>query len=210
MKLLKYSLLVILSSLSIHSTSFAQSISNAELWERGEVSMHGFHPTSLETLVGSSKIIVKGKFVRFLKSELFFGYDHTRESYGKAHGIDEADLDEWGIPVSDFEIAVNEVLLGDKSLASGSIIFRLAESTLVENHYINDTEERLFFLAPNPDGSYSALGPESVQILRGDRYEYDSLVPHPEEFTGRTLEFVDSTQVDNLEKEILLEIQRQN
>ncbi len=143
MKQLTTKLMQIFALLSICSPLVAQKIDVAELWERGEVSLHGFHPKSLEVLVGTSKIIVKGKFLRFLESELFYGFDHTRESYGKAHGIPEEDLDKWGVPISDYEIVVEEVLLGDRYLVGRSIVFRQAESTLLVNNFINNKEDDL-------------------------------------------------------------------
>lgn len=60
-----------LASLPLQS----QTITVQEMIERGEMDMHGnYSPKSMESLVGTSTLIVKGSFGEFLGNKPFFGY----------------------------------------------------------------------------------------------------------------------------------------
>lgn len=194
----------------IGTSSFAQTFSLADLGERGETSDMGYHPKSLESLVGSASIIVKGKFGRFISSELFYGFDSSRELFQEKYRLTDIETEESGLPVSSYIINVQEVFLGDESLQGQEIIYRVGESRdLYRNEFANSTDERLFFLGRNPDGSFTAVGEANVQVLRNGSYSYDSLAPSSNRFVGRTLNFVDSVREDEFEQLIRMEIQRQ-
>lgn len=189
--------------------SFAQTISFGELNARGEFN-HGYHPKSLESLVGSASIIVKGRYERFVKNELFYGYDSTQEEFQKKYGLSDLETQQDGLPISSYVINVHEVFLGDESLQGKEIIYRIGESQQIsKNEFVNFENEILFFLGRNPDDTFAPLGEVSVQISRNGIYSYDSLAPYPDQFVGKTLDFVDSVAVDDLEQLIRVEISKQ-
>lgn len=205
--MLRKSLIICVGTAFFFQLGMAQTISLGELYERGELSHHGYNPKSLATMVGSSSLIVKGKFHKKLGTEDFYGFGRTREELERTHNLSEIQLDDIAILVTTYEIYVDEVFLGDRNVEGGTVLFRLNEPVVVDNIFITD-EERLFFLVSNPDGSYSALGPESVQISRNGRYVYDSLAPSNEQFEGKALEVVESAQGMVFEEAVRREIDK--
>lgn len=205
----KFFTAMIAGSFFIVNSLQAQVILPADILTRGEM-VHGlgYSPKTLESLVGTSAIIVKGRFSKLIKNELFYGFGNTRESMIRIYGFTEAEADAFGMPMSDYEVIIDEILLGDMSLKGKSIIYKLSEQRLSSERFTDPSISRLFFLARNPDGSYAAMGPASVQNERNGYYSYDSLAANPNEFTGRTLQFVDDTSIEGFTKLVGDEIAR--
>jgi hypothetical protein len=83
----------------------------------------GFIPTNLESMVNFSDLIVKGRFGKLLSHGPFYGYDSSRESAIEKYGItDESELKYYSMPMSEYEIIVDDVFHG--TLPDGPIVYR--------------------------------------------------------------------------------------
>lgn len=206
----KILIFVLAGSCLVSTATIAQTFSLSDLYDRGEYVNHGYHPTSLESLVGSAAIIVKGRFDRFVKNGLFYGFDLTREEYQKKYNYSDELADMYGLPISDYAIKVDEVFLGDETLEGTEIIYRIGEALeFYRNESINYDKDALFFLGSNPDGSYTPIGVANVQYAGNGIYSYGTLAPTHEPYVGRTLDFVSSVEIDSFEQLIKIEIRNQ-
>ncbi|MDP2347258.1 MAG: hypothetical protein Q8N34_05995 [Gammaproteobacteria bacterium] len=187
----------------------AQVIVRDEIIARGEIIRgYGYSPKTLESLIGTSAIIVKGRFGKFVKSELFYGFGNSREAMIRIYGYSEQEADEIGLPVSDYEILVDEVLLGDPALKGSTILYRLSEIPQDAGKFQDPNIDRLFFLVRNPDNSFTATGPANIQNDRDGSYSYDSLAAGPEQFTGRSLSFINDSSTEAFTNLVKNEISR--
>lgn len=193
---------------SISQLSFAQTLATAELYGKATLDIHqGWLPHDVDTLINSSSIIVKGRFGRLLSHEAWFGYSDTRESMQKRLGDETDRVDDFGLPSSQYEIIVDEVLLGD--IEGGAVVYRLLESDPGNRRYTNESDEKLFFLTLNPDGTYGRLGVPYILTNRNGIYRYEA---PSDSFTNGSdsgaLEFAPSMVADEFEAYIRNEIQR--
>ena len=123
---------------------------------------NGMYVTSVENLVHASDVIVKGRYGKLIKSELFYGYDNTRENLSKQFGItDEAELDMMGMPMSEYEVHIDEILKGGERLENvGLLRLRIYEDPQAhKNPTLQEyrSGDHLLFLAENPDRKTYAL-----------------------------------------------------
>ncbi|MBL4571520.1 MAG: hypothetical protein JKY93_03035 [Gammaproteobacteria bacterium] len=177
----------------------AQTISYEEMEAKGEANdIDGYIPKSMESLVGTSSVIIKGRFGNFLSNDLSFGYADTRESLKKAHALTDAELDRIGVPISRYEIIVDEVLLG--RVDESTVVYTLLELPPTDRSFTHPAVTRLFFLVENPDGSYSPRGPASVLNQKEGSYTYDALTNYSDAFRDKRLDFLPKAKVDDFEK----------
>ena len=208
MKASKAFSIVISFLLVISQVSFAQPLKIADLYERAELDIHtGWIPPDVETLISSPDIIVKGKFGRLLSHELWWGYSDTRESMQERLGENAHLVDIFGLPSSLYGVIIEEVLVGD--IEVGTVVYRLLESDPGDRRYTRESDEKLFFLTLNPDGTYGRLGIPYILTNRNGMYIYE----YPSESVpGRvdsgTLEFAPSMMADEFEEYLRNEIQR--
>ena len=210
--------ILVISSFFVSLPALAQKLSVADLEERGEMQHHkGFVPTSLDSLVGSSTIIVKGKFGEVIKNNLFFGYvdgkDDTLEAFMERHKFSRDDAENWAIPMTEYEIIVDEVLLGE--VQNEKIVFRKYEGTPLDRALTHPDVERLFFLIENPDTkTYAVAGEASILSIIGGTYSYDAFVEggigNPGEHIKQSLDFVSSMKAEEFEKSLTSEISKQS
>jgi hypothetical protein len=205
---MKIFLVNILIWLSCITTLNGQTLSASDLFMRGEYSDQvGFLPKSLESLVGSASIIVKGKFNQKLSNDKFFGYEDNRESFKQKHDLTETQVDRMAIPRSDYKIKIDEVLLGD--ITSDSITYRIFENPPTDRKYTEPDVDRLFFLYRNPDGTYTPLGPASVLNVREGKYSYDALASFRGSYENQDLMFLNDVDAESFLNEVRLEINKQ-
>jgi len=204
--------------LALHALSVeAQKLSRAELVERGEIMPHrGYVPKSLESLVRSSDIIVKGRFGDYLSNRPFYGYteegEDSLESFMENHDLDAADAFNWSIPLSEYEIVVDDVLKGE--LDANRIIFRKFESKPTDRSLTHPDVERIFFLVINPDNkTYGVMGEAAILSNNDGFYEFDYFVepdgPGPGSFIKERYQFLPATKVEAFEQRLISEINRQ-
>lgn len=188
--------------------SFAQPFKINELYKKAELDIHkGWIPYDVETLINSPDIIVKGRFGRLLNHEIWFGYSDTRETIQKRLGDDAARVDEYGLPSSEYEIIIDEVLLGD--IEGGTVVYRLLESNPNNRRYTNESDEKLFFLTLNPDGTYGRLGVPYILTKKNGIYAYEyPSDSSPNSSDSGAFEFAPSMAADKFEAYIKSQIQR--
>lgn len=208
MKTLKAFSIVTSILLTIFQPSFAQPLKVTDLYKKAELDTHtGWIPRDVETLVNSPDIIVKGRFGRLLSHELWWGYSETRESMQKRLGDDAHLVDKLGLPSSLYEIIIDEVLFGD--IKESKVVYRLLESDPDDRRYTSESDEKMFFLTLNPDGTYGRLGLPYILTNRNGTYIYeypsDSV---PARIESGTFEFAPSMVADEFEVYIRNEIQR--
>ncbi len=206
-------LLLSTMSLVVH----AQKLSVQDLNERGEMHHHdGYIPKSLESLVGSSTIIVKGGYGEVIGNRLFYGYkdgqDDTLENFADRHNMTEEEARRWAIPMTEYEIEVDSVLLGD--IEDSHIILRKYEAAPADRSRTHPDVERIFFLVINPDNeTYAVAGEASIQSNFNGYYVYDKYIEvEPGEsdlYEQEVLSFVESTEARYFEEILNEEISRQ-
>jgi hypothetical protein len=114
-------------------------------------------------------------------------------------GEDPDDIGHLAMPLSEYEIIIDEVFLGD--IAANTVIFHLLESSPGDRHFTDETDEKLFFLKLNPDEkTYGRPGIPYILTNRNGIYVYE----YPSESIPRGIErdvydFVQSTDVDDFE-----------
>lgn len=208
MKSLKVFSIVTSILLIISHPSFAQPLKVTDLYQRAELGSHtGWIPRDVETLVNSPDIIVKGRFGRLLSHELWWGYSETRESMEERLGDDAHLVNKLGLPSSLYEIIIDDVLVGD--IEESTIVYRLLESNPDDRRYTSESDDKMFFLTLNPDGTYGRLGLPYILTNRNGTYIYE----YPSESVpGRIetgfFEFSPSMIADEFEAYIRNEIQR--
>lgn len=213
---MKTKILLILSLL-ISSEAFAQALSSKDLMILGEIQHHkGYVPKGLVSLVASSSLIVKGRFREHLKNDLFFGYvdgqDDTLEEFMRRHKLeDRVDAYNWAIPLSEYEISVDEVLLG--KIDSNPIVFRKYEAPPTDRALTNPNIDRIFFLVLNPDmKTYAVRGDASILSEENGEYFYSEFVIDssiPNDYVKRRLGFLPNMTADEFESVLKEEIARQ-
>ncbi|MCP5346146.1 MAG: hypothetical protein R3F41_00820 [Gammaproteobacteria bacterium] len=150
----------------------AQTIGPAEMMARGEIGIDTpYAPRTLESLVGSSTLIVRGRYGDFLSNDPFWGLGETFESVQARTGLADADIDQLAAPVSRYEILIDEVLLGD--INASTVVMTIMEQAPVDRKWTDPTPERLLFLTDQGEGSYGYRGPTTVLTLVNGRYTLD-------------------------------------
>ena len=186
----------------ISFAAISQTIGPNEIRERGEISdSFGYLPKSMESLVGTPTIIVRGRFGDYISNTLSYGYGETRESFIESRRVSEKDADRFAIPMSDYEIIVDEVLLGEVN--NDVIIYRIIENEPIDREFTDPSVERIFFLGATPDeNTYSPLGPGSVlnKDPQNGTYGFSSLTRHRNAFRGVPYVFADDMSVESFEK----------
>jgi len=189
----------------------AQALDPAALMQRGVIGLDGgFWPDSFSTLVGSSSIIVKGRYGELLSNRMYWGYDEnsetglvSRKSFKERYGFTDEETDLWARPISDYEIIVDVVLLGD--IQSSTIIYRTLETSPNNRQFTDPNVDRLFFLRENSDGTFTALDYISILNEKDGIYSYYAF-----DFTGEVrdeiYDFAPSMRVDEIERKISEEI----
>lgn len=189
----------------------AQTLTLGDLLERGEMGYEsGFHPKSLYSLVASSTLIVRGKQTRVVSArENWLGYnekgeDITWEEYSQRRDIRRG-REHHGAPMSEIEILVEEVFLGDRSLEGQTIIQRLGG--LADEESADPGKERIWFMVQEPNGDYAVLGMNSVFTLSEGRYVNYLPETHvrsatPVDFENSQLQFETDFSVEAFEEEI--------
>ena len=191
---------IVTVTLSFSGPTYSQPLSIMDLYERAELDIHkGWYPQDLDTLIRSSDIIVKGKFGRVLSQGPFWGYGETLQSTAQRLGEDPDEIGHLAMPLSEYEIIIDEVFLGD--IAANTVIFHLLESSPGDRHFTDETDEKLFFLKLNPDEkTYGRPGIPYILTNRNGIYVYE----YPSESIPGGIErdvydFVQSTDVDDFE-----------
>lgn len=129
-------------------------------------------PASLEQLVSSGSVVVKGRFSGLLSHGPFWGYGETRESMLQRVGSRPGLVERLAVPLSQYEIVIDEVLKGEVDVSS--IVLHRIE-TVPDERMTDPSVERLFFLVMNPDeASYNA---RYILSKRDDNYVYEVLAP---------------------------------
>jgi hypothetical protein len=139
---------------------------------------NGWAADSLEHLVRASDVIVRARYGRLVNRELFYGYRETREEKAERLKItDEAFLNRLGIPQSEYEIHVDEVLMGDEFYTDApALVMRVIESfdaPQKEALAAYREGEHLLFLTRNPDNSTYGLRGSMFDMKRiGNSYNF--------------------------------------
>ena len=187
-------------TLSFSGLTYSQPLSIVDLYERAELDIHkGWYPQDLDTLIRSSDIIVKGKFGRVLSHGPFWGYGETLQSTAQRLGEDPEDIGHLAMPLSEYEIIIDEVFLGD--ITGNTVTFHLLESSPGDRYFTDEADEKLFFLRLNPDEkTYGRPGIPYILTNRDGTYVYE----YPSESIPGGVErdvydFVQSTDVDDFE-----------
>ena len=187
-----------------------QPIKPASIMERLEIHPEkGITPRNFEDMVGTSAIIVKGRFGKLLSHQKFWGYSDTRESFQQRTNLPDKDVDQFGLPRSEYEIIIDEVLLGD--IDSDQIVFRTLESDPSDRRLTGESVERLFFLNLDPDGQgYSKLGFAYILNNRNGVYSYNDFDGHIDKMVSKTLLFAPTMRVEVIDQIIRDEVRRMN
>lgn len=211
----RFSMLLMIIVSTLGQVSIAQSIPISEVWERLEVRMEeGFFPKDFESLIGFSAVIVKGKYGKLLSHGPFWGYvdghDDTRESFHEKRNLPDVVEHEYSVPLSEYEILIDEVLLGD--VEEGVLVYRTMEGFPSEGEQLiaKQSVDRLFFLGVNPDGkTYGTMGPAFILNNIDGVYAYEYLENYPDDISYLGYEFSTTMNVDELEEIIKYEVFRQ-
>lgn len=130
-------------------------------------------PDSVDHLVESSDIIVVGKVGEAVNTEIFYGYGSEAEDLARQDKETSATL---GLPIVDYEIIVEEVILGSTDLEqNGTILFRIAGAPEPENRdtgFIEIGDRKLLFLTANPDGTYGISSFMHLMSIEGESITY--------------------------------------
>jgi len=156
-------------------------------------------PQTMKELISSSDLIVIGTVAHQVNQDIFYGYDIGAK---RRAVLDKASLTPLGVPVTDYEIDVEHVILDDGTVAAGRpVILRIIESPDAGSRSTPKIgDRRLFFLGQNPDQKTYGLQSLMHQVdINGDFATYyrgpSSLLPFSEnisseDFVGRTEEGV--------------------
>lgn len=209
-------ILILTSALTLVAN--AQTLTGHDLMARGEMGIDtGYQPKSLESMVGSSALIIKGRYEKFLGSKAFFGYsqggDETIESIVERTGMPEDEVKQFlAFPMSEYEIIVDEVLMGEVS--SNRLVLRIGGDLPGQERLTSPDKDRLFFLVMNPDKrTYSRHGETGILTAEQGVYAYDSFVllpgiPRKPSFVAKPLEFMPSMAEEDFEAALRTEIAR--
>ncbi len=171
---------------------------------------NGWIPESIETMVSTSHIIVKGRFGNLISNQPFWGYGESRESFIEKLNISDEEADRMAIPLSEYEIVIDEVVFGD--IKSDKIVYRVFESYPSEEEELDQKKsiERLFFLRLNEDGeTYSSIGQPFILDNIDGEYSFLARGRSITDTSRKTLPFVESMQKVAFEQAIKQEVARQ-
>jgi hypothetical protein len=131
-------------------------------------------PQNVEQLVASSDIIVIGKVGAIVNQEITYGYGEEAEELAR---LDQQTSTPLGLPVIDYEIIVEEIILGtDDFQKETSLIFRIPGShnpNVRETELIVEGETKLLFLSANPDGkTYGVTSLMHIMTIEGQTIVY--------------------------------------
>lgn len=130
-------------------------------------------PDNIEHLVKSADIIIVGKVGDVVNTEIFYGYGPEAEELSKQDEETSALL---GLPIVDYEITVEEVILGTNDLEKNStILFRMPGASEPENRdtdFIEEGQQKLLFLTANPDGTYGISSFMHLMSIEGEAIHY--------------------------------------
>ena len=154
-------------------------------------------PANIDDFVGNMGAIVVTEVTSVIGSD-------ERNSYNEQdniRNIKEGDPVSSALPVTDYNLTIERVILGQDIEAGGSITLRvLGEAdhvspypSLVPTPQIND--RRLYGLSHNPDGTYGTYGWWSVFLIDGDR------VTHAGDLRQKVL-FANSTEPNDFVREL--------
>ncbi|MBL4571827.1 MAG: hypothetical protein JKY86_01970 [Gammaproteobacteria bacterium] len=109
---------------------------------------NGFIPTNLDSMVKLSDLVVKGRYGKLLSHGPFYGYGSSKEAVMEQYELtDEADLKFYSLPMSEYEIVVDEVLHG--TLPKGPVIYRIYESDPTDRRVTSPLSSGYFSLDCN-------------------------------------------------------------
>jgi hypothetical protein len=167
----------------------------------------GFIPTNLESMVNFSDLIVKGRFGKLLSHGPFYGYGSSRESAIEKYGItDESELKYYSVPVSEYEIIVDDVFHG--TLPDGQIVYRAYEDNPSDDRFTSHSTQRIFFLGLQPDNqAYGVLGSRWILELIEEKYFF---LDFEEDENGRyaPLPFAQNNDVEAFEASVKVAVER--
>ena len=154
-------------------------------------------PANMDEFVGKMDAIVVAEVTSVIGSD-------ERNSYNEQdniRNIKEGDLVSSALPVTDYNLTIERVILGQDIEASRSITLRvLGEAdhvspypSLIPMPQVND--RRLYGLSRNPDGTYGTYGWWSVFLIDGDR------VTHADDLRQKVI-FANSTEPDDFVREL--------
>lgn len=221
MKKLLTTVLVLVYVFSSAVTAQVRTISQLEANE--ELDLHsGFMPNSLASLVASSTIVVKGRLGAYLGNEPFYGYNDvsrendTRESLAEKLNIDIETADRLAIPVSSYELVIDEVLFGRGAIKSDTIIFTLMEMEPQNRKASDPAVDRLFFLVADQTGeTFGAMGLTSIFSEDGKgnyKPQPVGFIPEgvtiPDEVLNPTLRFEVDLNIDSFDQTVRAEIEK--
>lgn len=124
----------------------------------------------LESLVQDADLIVEGKIEKVIDSYPFYGY----KDYASV--LKELDKDaplKLSVPATDYLIKVNRVLKSPEKSHPVHLVLRMLFQEIPRVEQVNQNirsepgrvKKQLLFLKRNPDGSYSAGGPERLMYF---------------------------------------------
>lgn len=133
------------------------------------------------------------------------------EAFAEKHGFSLEEASERSVPLNEYEIHVDEVLMGD--LAERTIILRRYEGPGAARTYADPEMEWLFFLVINPDGRTYALQTQAglYADINGHYYNPaypDTLGQGKGPLVWDSPDFM-PTEVRSVEDLVMAEIQRQ-
>ena len=206
---------ILILTAALTSFANAQTLTYQDLTARGEVGIDtGYSPKSLESMVGYSALIVKGRYGEFLGSKTFFGYfqgeDESLESFAARRGMSERLAEEFSSLLSEYEIIVEEVLLGQ--VDSNTLVLRAGGALPGYEKLTGSDKDRIFFLRMNPDNrTYGALGEAGILTAQEGVYGYNAFVLRPgnpriPSFVVKPLEFMPSMAVEDFDAALRAEI----
>ena len=168
----------------------------------------GFVPKSFKDMVETSSVIVKGRFGKRLSHQKFWGYGTTRGIVQNKYNLSDRDTDEFGLPLSEYEILIDEVLLGN--IEGNKIVYRTYEDDPSNELLTAESVDRLFFLTLNPDGKgYSNLGLSFILNNRNGVYSHDDFEDmHVDKHITRPLPFSPTMNVEAVDQIVREEIRK--
>jgi hypothetical protein len=123
---------------------------NAKDYGIPSTAMEGPTPRTMEELASGADLIIVGRVGQVVNQGTFYGYDTGAK---KRAMLDKSSPTSLGIPITDYEIDIERVLLDDGTVSSGKpVILRILENFQASSPSIPKTgARRLFFLTHNPD-----------------------------------------------------------
>ncbi len=154
-------------------------------------------PANMDDFVSKMDAIVVARVTSVIGSGELNSYNEQ----DNVRNIKKGDPVSSALPVTDYNLTIERVILGQDIEASGSITLRvLGEAdhvspypSLIPMPQVND--RRLYGLSRNPDGTYGTYGWWSVFLIDGDR------VTHADDLRQKVM-FANSTEPDDFVREL--------